>query len=81
MCIEFKVFGKKEKKNRLEVQKWPRQATAHFWVWVTTELSGSMSRHGSQVAGVAESRQSCFLLVFYHDRGPPYVVTVFYSLS
>ena len=37
-CIEFRMFGKKEKK-KLEVQKWPRQATAHFRVWVVTEIS------------------------------------------
>ena len=56
LCIEFKVFGKKERKNRLEVQKWPRQATTHFRVWVLTELSGFVSRHGSQAARVAGSR-------------------------
>ena len=35
LCIEFKVFGNKEKK-RLEVQKWPREATASFRFWVAT---------------------------------------------
>ena len=47
LCIEFRVFRKKEKKKGLEVQKWPREATTRFRVWVATELSGSVSRHGS----------------------------------
>ena len=35
LCIEFRVFGKKEKKM-LEVQERVRRATAHFWFWVMT---------------------------------------------
>ena len=47
--IEFCAIG-----LELEVQKWPRQAAARWQVWVvtkvfffTTELSSSMSQHGS----------------------------------
>ena len=48
LYIKFRVFRKEK------MQKRPREATAHFQVWVATEvfsvvidLFGSVSRHGS----------------------------------
>ena len=63
LCIEFRVFRKKEKK-RLEVQKWPTEATASFRVWVATEVffvatefSSIVSRHGSLCCDIVHRLQ------------------------
>ena len=47
LCIELRVFRKKERKKKgLEVQKWLREASTNFRVWVAIE--NSLSRQSSQ---------------------------------